>query len=71
MAASNNIATALLSRSTEIANPVAHSALDFFERPRVLINYEGSFDKEVFPDVGYRGPQLDLFSPPKTRIVSI
>ena len=49
MAASNNIATALFSRSTEIANPVIHSALDVIERPSVLINYEGSFDQEVFP----------------------
>ena len=61
MAASNNNATALFSRSTEIANPVTHSALDFFGRPSVLINYEGSFDQEVFPHVGCRGPQLDFF----------
>ena len=46
---SNNNATALFSRSTEIANPVTHSALEFFERPSVLVNYEGSFDQEVFP----------------------
>ena len=59
MAASSNNATALFSRSTEVANPVTHSALDF-ERPSVLINYEGSFDQEVFPHVGFRGPQLDF-----------
>ena len=46
--------------SSEIANPVTHSALDFFERPSVLINCEGSFDQEVFPNVGCRGPQLDF-----------
>ena len=57
----NNNATTLFSRSTEIANPVTHSALDFFERPSVLVNYEGSFDQEVFPHVGCRGPQLDFF----------
>ena len=57
MAASNTFFGA----STEIANPVTHSALDFFERPSVLINYEGSFDQEVFPHVGCRGPQLDFF----------
>ena len=57
----NNNATALFSQSTEIANPVTHSALDFFERPSVLVNYEGSFDQEVFPHVGCRGPQLDFF----------
>ena len=61
MAASNNNATASWSRSTEIANPVTHSALDFFERPSVLFTYEGSFDLEVFPHVGCRGPQLDFF----------
>ena len=49
------------SSSSEVANPVTHSALDFFERPSVLINYEGSFDQEVFPHVGCRGPQLDFF----------
>ena len=47
--------------SSEIANPVTHSALDFFERPSVLINYEGFFDQEVFPHVGCRGPKLDFF----------
>ena len=57
----NNNATALFSRSTEIANPVTHSALDFFKRPIVLINYTGSFDQEVFPHVGCRGHQLDFF----------
>ena len=40
--------------SSEIANPVTHSA-------KVLINCGGSFDQEVFPHVGYRGPQLDFF----------
>ena len=47
--------------SSEIANPVTHSALDFFVRPSVLINYEGSFDQAVFPHAGCRGPQLDFF----------
>ena len=53
--------TTLFSKSNEIANPVTHSALDFFERPSLLINYEGSFDQEVFPHVGCKGPQLDFF----------
>ena len=61
MAASNNNATALLSRSTETANPVTHSALAFFERPSVSVNYEGTSDQEVFPHVGCRGSQLDFF----------
>jgi len=45
----------------DIASPVTHSALDFFEKPSLLINYEGSYDQEVFPHVGCRGPQLDFF----------
>ena len=57
----NGTATTLFSRSSEIANPVTHSALDFFDRSSVLINYEGSFDQEVFPHVGCRGPQMDFF----------
>ena len=46
--------------ASEVAEPVNHSALDFFERPSVLINYEGSHDQEVFPQVGCRGPQFDF-----------
>ena len=34
---------------------------DFFERPSVLIKYEGSFDQDVFPHMGCRVPQLDFF----------
>ena len=45
----------------EIASPVTYSALDFFEKHNVLIKYEGSYDQEVFPHVGYRGRQLDIF----------
>ena len=45
----------------EIASPVTDSALDFFEKSNVLINYEGSYDQKVFPHVGCRGPQLDFF----------
>ena len=44
----------------EIASAVTKSALDFFEKPNVLINYEGSYDQEVFPHVECRGPQLDF-----------
>ena len=61
MTASHTNTTALFSRSTEIANTVTHSAFDFFERPSVLIIYKGSFDRERFPHVGCRGPQLDFF----------
>ena len=59
MAASvNNL---FVGNSTEIAKPVTHSALDYFEKPEVMINYEGAYDQEVFPHVGCRGPQLDFF----------
>ena len=47
-------------RASDVANPVTHSAFDFFERPSVLINYEGSHDQEVFPQVCCRGRQLDF-----------
>ena len=60
MAASvNNL---FVGNSTEIAKPVTHSALDYFEKPEVMINYEGAYDQEVFPHVGCRGPQLDFFA---------
>ena len=48
--------------SSGFANPVTHSARYFFERPSVLIYYEGSIDQEVFPHLGCRGSQLDFFS---------
>ena len=41
--------------------PVTHSALDFFEKPGVMINYEDAYDQEVFPHVGCRGLQLVFF----------
>ena len=71
MAASTNNATALISESTEIANPVTHCALDFFGRPSGLNYYEGSFDQEIFLHVGCRGPQLGFWYSPKIRIVSV
>ena len=37
------------SLADDIANPVTHTALDFFEKPSVLINYESGHDQEVFP----------------------
>ena len=33
--------------ATDIANPVTHTALDFFEKPIVLVNYESGFDQEI------------------------
>ena len=48
------------SLADDIANPVTHTALDFFEKPSVLINYESGHDQEVFPQTGPRGPTLDF-----------
>ena len=59
--ASTATTTTMYSKSTEIANLVTQSALDFFERPHVLNIYEGAYDQEVFPHVSCRGPQLDFF----------
>ena len=53
--------TAFSSNAIEIASPVTHSPMDFFEKPSVLINYGGSYDQEMFPDVGCRCPQLNFF----------
>ena len=44
----------------KIASPVTRSALDFFKILNILSNYEGSYDQEVFPHAGCRGPQLDF-----------
>ena len=57
---SNAIHPQFHSRASDVSNPVTHSALDFCERPSVLINYEGFHDQEVFPQVGCRGPQFDF-----------
>ena len=46
--------------AADIANPVTHTALDFFEKPNVLVNYESGFDQEIYPQVGSRGPTLDF-----------
>ena len=48
------------SLATDIANPVTHTALDFFEKPNVLVNDESGFDQEIYPQVGSRGPTLDF-----------
>ena len=48
------------SRASDVAQAVSYSALDFFKKPSVLINYEGSHDQKVSPQVGCRGPQLDF-----------
>ena len=51
----------------DITSPVTHSALDFFEKPSVLMNYEGSHDQEVFPHVRCRGLQLDFIITAETK----
>ena len=52
--------TEFTSIAADIANPVTHTALDFFEKPNVLVNYESGFDQEIYPQVGSRGPTLDF-----------
>ena len=56
----NNNNSLFKSCAGNIANPVTHTALDFFEKPSVLVNYESAFDQEVFPQVGASGPTLDF-----------
>ena len=53
--------TAFSGSTMDIASPVTHSALEVFEKPSELINCESSYDQEVFPHVGRRGPQLVFF----------
>ena len=48
------------SLAADIANPVTHTALDFFEKPSVLVNCESAFDQEVFTQYGPNGPTLDF-----------
>ena len=57
---SNGTSSTLFTQTSEFAIPVTHSALHFFEQPTVIINYECSFDQEVFPHMDCRGPQLDF-----------
>ena len=44
--------TEFTSIAADIANPVTHIALDFFEKPNVLVNYESGFDQEIYPQFG-------------------
>ncbi len=47
--------------SSEVANPVTHSALDFFEKPSVLISYDNAFDQQIFPHTAnYNAPILEF-----------
>ena len=52
--------TEFTSIAADIANPVTHIPLDFFEKPNVLVNYESGFDHKIYPQFGSRGPLLDF-----------
>ena len=52
--------TSFKSLATDIANPVTHTAVDFFEKPSVLVNYESAYDQKVFTEYGPNGPTLDF-----------
>lgn len=52
---------------SEIANPVTHSAMEFFRKPDILINYESGYDQEVFPQTGCSGPTIDFLVKPENR----
>ena len=56
-AAASSSAAVLENASADIANPVTHSALDFFEAPSVLVTYDGSHDQEYFPQMDVVGPR--------------
>ena len=56
----SSAAAVLKNASADIANPVTHSALDFFEAPSVLVTYDGSHDQEYFPQNGCSGPTLEF-----------
>ena len=38
----------IVGSASKIARPLTHSALDFFEKPGVMINYEGAYDLKFF-----------------------
>ena len=65
MASVNNM---FVGNSLEIAKPVTHSAP---EKPEVMINYEGSYDQDVFPHVGCRGPQLVFFAAEAKNLIDL
>ena len=45
--------------AADITNPVTQTALDFFEKPNVRVNYESGVDQEIY-QVGSRRPTLDF-----------
>ena len=60
MSAGTTISFQFHSGASDVAQPVTHSALNFFDKPSVVINHEGSHDQEDFPQVVCREPQLDF-----------
>ena len=56
----NNNNSVFKSSAADVAYPVTHTALNFFEKSSVLVNYESAFDQEVFPQVGASGPTSDF-----------
>ena len=61
----------MFTQASEIARPVTHSAFDFFDQLTVLIKYEGSFDQELFPHLGCRGPQLDFVVSAENKNINV
>ena len=51
---------AMIVGSSELANPSTHSALDLFEKPSLLINYENAYDQKVETQTGCSGPTLEF-----------
>ena len=50
----------MMSSSSEIANPATHSALDFFEKPSLLISYDNAYDQIIETQTGCAGPTLEF-----------
>ena len=46
---SNAVYSHIQGKAPDVANPVNHGALEFFERPSVWLSYDGSYNQELFP----------------------
>lgn len=44
----------------EIPHAATHSSLDVYEKPSVLVNFDGGFVQEVFPSGSLDGPNLEF-----------
>ena len=38
----------------------SHTSLDFFERPQLLVNFDGSFEQKIGPLYAPNGPTLEF-----------